>query len=77
MVLTLLAVSVSNDDVIDDQRVWSIKECANVFKGTIAELAEQLAKEGDGGMLVWDKVGAHKEAGDECSKCIPAQKCEA
>ena len=46
----------TSDDVIDEQRVWSVKECAAVFASTVAQLAQQLAKEGDNGMLVWDKV---------------------
>ena len=45
----------SSGGAIADQRVWDLKECAKVFADSIEELKNDLAAEGDGGMLVWDK----------------------
>ncbi len=42
--------------VIHDQRVWSIKECGQVFEKSITSLKSELSKQGDGGLLIWDKV---------------------
>ncbi|XP_052232041.1 SUMO-activating enzyme subunit 2-like isoform X1 [Dreissena polymorpha] len=42
-------------DTIQDQRQWSVQECANVFSRSIRILQGQLAEREDGGMLVWDK----------------------
>ncbi|XP_052815276.1 SUMO-activating enzyme subunit 2-like [Mya arenaria] len=41
--------------VIQDQRQWSMQECADVFARSIDALKGDLAGQGDGGMLVWDK----------------------
>ncbi len=46
---------------IRDQRVWGIKECAKVFGESIGKLRDELNKQGDGGMLVWDKVRLFKK----------------
>ncbi|XP_060066201.1 SUMO-activating enzyme subunit 2-like [Ylistrum balloti] len=40
---------------IRDQRLWTIKECCSVFSNCLNGLKEDLAKQGEGGMLVWDK----------------------
>lgn len=44
--------------LINDQRIWSVKECADIFEKSVAILRDQLRAQGgeDGGMLVWDKV---------------------
>ena len=42
---------------IRDQRVWSVCECASVFAKSLKSCKEQLMNSGDGGTLVWDKVG--------------------
>lgn len=44
---------------IRDQRQWSIQECADVFAKSLDTLKTDLNKQGDGGMLVWDKVIDH------------------
>ncbi|WAR13204.1 SAE2-like protein [Mya arenaria] len=44
-----------NKGVIQDQRQWSMQECADVFARSIDALKGDLAGQGDGGMLVWDK----------------------
>ncbi|KAK7114229.1 hypothetical protein V1264_000319 [Littorina saxatilis] len=44
-----------NSSAIRDQRQWSVKECANVFSDCLGQLKKELATQGDGGMLVWDK----------------------
>ena len=41
---------------IHDQIVWSIKECGKIFEDSVAKLKVELNKQGDGGMLIWDKV---------------------
>ncbi|KAL3858925.1 hypothetical protein ACJMK2_009174 [Sinanodonta woodiana] len=40
---------------ICDQRLWSVQECADVFAKSLSSLKEELIKQGEGGMLVWDK----------------------
>ncbi|XP_069112251.1 SUMO-activating enzyme subunit 2-like [Argopecten irradians] len=40
---------------IRDQRLWTLKECCSVFSNCLSGLKEELAKQGEGGMLVWDK----------------------
>jgi ubiquitin-like 1-activating enzyme E1 B len=45
----------STGGAIADQRVWDLKECAKVFGDSVEELKNELAAEGEGGMLVWDK----------------------
>jgi len=40
---------------IRDQRVWGMAECAEHFKNAVNTLKHDLQKQGDGGMLVWDK----------------------
>lgn len=39
-----------------DQKLWSVKECSDIFTKCLETLKNQLAEQGDGGMLVWDKV---------------------
>ncbi|XP_055955472.1 SUMO-activating enzyme subunit 2 isoform X2 [Patella vulgata] len=39
-----------------DQRIWSMKECGEVFANCLGKLKIDLAAQGDDGMLVWDKV---------------------
>nr|XP_022337194.1 SUMO-activating enzyme subunit 2-like isoform X2 [Crassostrea virginica] len=41
--------------VMRDQRLWSMKECAQVFRDCLSGLKEEFAKQGENGMLVWDK----------------------
>ncbi|XP_046361760.2 SUMO-activating enzyme subunit 2-like [Haliotis rufescens] len=38
-----------------DQKVWSMKECAEIFGRCLGVLKVEFAKQGDGGMLIWDK----------------------
>ncbi|XP_071451101.1 SUMO-activating enzyme subunit 2 isoform X2 [Hetaerina americana] len=40
---------------LKDQRVWSIAECADVFGDSVNSLRKQLEKEGENGVLIWDK----------------------
>jgi len=63
---------VSGDGQIRDQRVWSVAECAEIFRRSVTELKQQLAKatittseatasnencgDGPAAMLSWDKV---------------------
>ena len=47
----------SSEAGIRDQRVWGMKECADVFEKSVTQLKGELQKQGEGGMLVWDKVG--------------------
>lgn len=47
--------SASSEGGIRDQKVWSISECAEVFETSVTRLKEELSRQGDGGMLVWDK----------------------
>lgn len=46
---------VTPEDVIHDQRLWSIQECREVFTRSLQALRGQLIAQGDGGMLIWDK----------------------
>ena len=39
-----------------DQRLWSLQECADIFTTCLDTLKAEFAKQGEGGMLVWDKV---------------------
>ena len=39
-----------------DQRLWSVQECADVFAESLTHLKKDLEKQGEGGILVWDKV---------------------
>ena len=39
-----------------DQRLWSVQECADIFATSLNSLKADLEKEGDNGILVWDKV---------------------
>ncbi|XP_052714567.1 SUMO-activating enzyme subunit 2-like [Crassostrea angulata] len=41
--------------VMRDQRVWSMKECAQVFSDCLAGLKKEFTNQGENGMLVWDK----------------------
>ncbi|XP_061163588.1 SUMO-activating enzyme subunit 2-like [Saccostrea echinata] len=41
--------------VMRDQRIWSMKECAEVFTDCLAGLKKEFAKQGENGMLIWDK----------------------
>ncbi|XP_025076344.1 SUMO-activating enzyme subunit 2-like isoform X2 [Pomacea canaliculata] len=45
----------SNSGVLRDQKLWGIKECADVFAECLESLKKDLATQGDGGVLVWDK----------------------
>lgn len=56
----IVADGYSAAGLINDQRVWSIKECAEVFVKSVALLKNQLSVEaGEDGVLIWDKVGFH------------------
>ncbi|KAK3086737.1 hypothetical protein FSP39_022679 [Pinctada imbricata] len=46
---------VDDSNTMRDQRLWSIQECADIFGDCLAGLQTELAKQGEGGMLVWDK----------------------
>ena len=39
-----------------DQRLWSVQECADIFATSLNSLKADLEKQGDNGILVWDKV---------------------
>ncbi|XP_064598991.1 SUMO-activating enzyme subunit 2-like [Liolophura sinensis] len=41
--------------VIQDQKVWTVKECVDVFTECLATLKSDLQKQGEDGILVWDK----------------------
>ena len=41
--------------VLKDQRIWSMKECAEVFKESVDLLKAKLAAEGKDASLIWDK----------------------
>ncbi|XP_076469784.1 SUMO-activating enzyme subunit 2-like [Babylonia areolata] len=45
----------SDSSAMRDQRQWSVKECADVFGQCLGTLKQELATQGEGGMLVWDK----------------------
>jgi hypothetical protein len=55
----LILDSSESSTVMRDQRVWSMKECATVFSDCLTGLKEEFAKQGENGMLVWDKVRNH------------------
>jgi len=52
----------TDKSLMRDQRVWSVKECAEIFCQSVAELQQRLqnsvsnSEEEDSAMLVWDKV---------------------
>lgn len=52
----LISESEHPSTVMRDQRLWSMKECAQVFGDCLSGLKEEFAKQGENGMLVWDKV---------------------
>lgn len=54
--MCLLTESSESSTVMRDQRVWSMKECAQVFSDCLAGLKKEFANQGENGMLVWDKV---------------------
>ena len=39
-----------------DQRLWSVQECADIFAESLNSLSKDLMNQGEGGILVWDKV---------------------
>ena len=39
-----------------DQRLWSVQECADIFAESLNSLSKDLVNQGEGGILVWDKV---------------------
>ncbi|KAK7483029.1 hypothetical protein BaRGS_00025692 [Batillaria attramentaria] len=45
----------SNQSAMRDQRLWSVKECFDIFGKCLEALKKELAAQGDSGMLVWDK----------------------
>jgi len=45
-----------NPGTIRDQQQWSLQQCADVFSNSLTTLKEDLAKQGEDGSLVWDKV---------------------
>ncbi|ELT98683.1 hypothetical protein CAPTEDRAFT_219156 [Capitella teleta] len=47
--------SLESESGLQDQRIWSMSECALMFGKSISQLKADLAARGDGGMLVWDK----------------------
>ncbi|XP_013404818.1 SUMO-activating enzyme subunit 2 isoform X1 [Lingula anatina] len=47
--------SSDNMNLIHDQRIWSVQECADIFKQSVDLLKSELQKQGDAGILVWDK----------------------
>ena len=49
----------TNSGGMKDQRIWSIQECADVLKSSVGKLKGELLQQGDGGMLVWDKVNKY------------------
>lgn len=53
----LISESAESSSMMRDQRIWSMKECATVFSDCLAGLKEEFAKQGENGMLIWDKVG--------------------
>lgn len=54
--VSLLTECSEQSTVMRDQRVWSMKECAQVFSDCLAGLKKEFANQGENGMLVWDKV---------------------
>ena len=55
---------------IRDQRMWSVSECARVFAESLKLCKEQLIKSGDGGTLVWDKVGTKQTIASLCGRLL-------
>ena len=49
-------VIAGNSSAMRDQRQWSVKECCSIFCQCLGTLKQNLAAQGDGGILVWDKV---------------------
>lgn len=47
--------STNNTTTLRDQVVWSLKECADVFKDSVKALKVTMAKLPEGDHLVWDK----------------------
>ncbi|CAH1779387.1 unnamed protein product, partial [Owenia fusiformis] len=43
------------DGPIRDQQLWSVQQCADILNNSIKSLKDQLAAQGEGGTLVWDK----------------------
>ncbi|KAK2161655.1 hypothetical protein LSH36_112g03068, partial [Paralvinella palmiformis] len=56
---------------IRDQRVWSIQECANNLHNALDSLKGQLLKQGDGGVLVWDKVYLNRQPNPRKKLLLP------
>lgn len=56
LMLIFFSSTASNSGVLRDQKLWGIKECADVFAECLESLKKDLATQGDGGVLVWDKV---------------------
>ena len=48
-----------HEGVMRDQQVWTMTECAKVFKDSVDNLKESLNKLPDGDHLVWDKDDKH------------------
>ena len=49
-------MSTAQQSNLQDQKVWSVAECANQLDSAINTLKEELAKlSGDKNFLVWDK----------------------
>ncbi|XP_028406695.1 SUMO-activating enzyme subunit 2-like [Dendronephthya gigantea] len=42
-----------NENGLPDQKIWTIRECVEKFKGCVDQLKEELIRKGD--FLVWDK----------------------
>jgi hypothetical protein len=56
-----------DETIMRDQRVWSVRDCADVFRQSVAELQQRLnsniaASDENAGsaMLVWDKVTSER-----------------
>uniref|UniRef100_A0A336K919 SUMO-activating enzyme subunit n=1 Tax=Culicoides sonorensis TaxID=179676 RepID=A0A336K919_CULSO len=57
-----LGESVTRSDpsgTLRDQVVWSLRECGDVFKSSVAALSTELVSKPDGDHLVWDKDDKH------------------
>ena len=52
----MVFVTAGNSSAMRDQRQWSVKECYDIFCQCLGTLKQELTAQGDGGMLVWDKV---------------------
>ena len=55
-----------------DQRQWSVKECSDILGQCLDTLKQDLAAQGDGGMLVWDKVSCLVELMNEMNEICNA-----